>query len=177
MNKLSNDTVKKLNQRVDEFIVEIEPSEDHLFTYDELMPIYKSKLQEYSELVFGKINKDYIDEEFEELTKKLTAATLDATDGSDEILTEILGIECAKIVFKNNEVKSSEEVDQETKAYEAQHKAMSYLFIDGNKPGMRVTEEFKRNIYRDIRKKEQAANNSGCLVLIFALSSLAFYLA
>ncbi|MDR9365545.1 MAG: hypothetical protein RI575_09420 [Balneolaceae bacterium] len=177
---IREDTIKKIDQRIDEYIVEMKPSEDHLFTYDELMPIYITKLQEFSELVFGDINKAYVNGEIEEFTGNLTEATMDATDGSDEIITEILAIECAKIVYKNNEIESPEEIDQETKAFAAYHKAMNYLFVEEGKPGMKVTEKFKRNIYRDTRKKEQAekaANSSGCLVLIIALSSLAVYLA
>lgn len=163
----------KLNQRVDIFISEMEPSDGKFYTYSELMNQFRQSLEEFSTHVYGKRNEDFIKEQQEELNENISPAIMDMTDGADEIISSLLVIEIAKIIFQ-------EGVDEETfskKKYrpdldqgrEAIYRSIRYLYPDkDNGPHKKVFEKLGKYIFRN----QKINQGSGCIITLIAIGSL-----
>lgn len=106
---MEKDLKNKLASRVDTFIKEMEHRNDHMFTYDELMPIYEKKLKEYSKMVYGSGSSDFTKKMFNDLKESIYPDNLgesisppvkETTDGTDEIITSLMILELGSIVYE-----------------------------------------------------------------------------
>lgn len=158
---------KKLNERLDSFIREVKPNDDRLFTSKELMPIYKEKLNEYSNEVYGKINDDFINEMLTELKNSLTPHVMETTDGTDEILTSILDIELATIIFRYGE-KNENDLSDKDRGRDSIRRAILYFFAG---PHKKFFNTLKKHIYRN-QSANSLSQNSGCVVLLISTIGL-----
>lgn len=175
---------QKLNQRVDSFISEMNPSDGNFFTYSELMHQFQNSLEEFSKQVYGEKNKDFIEEQQKELNESISPAVRDMTDGADEIISSLLVIEIAKIIYRDgideeefSKKKYRPELDDGS---EAIFRAIGYLYPDMDTgPHKKVFEKLGKHIFRN-RKNQKLGQGSGCMVILFAIGSLstlfAFYI-
>lgn len=176
--KLAPALKQKLDQRVDEFIREMKPSNSKFFTYSELMRKFKKSLQEFSEEVYEEKNNDFIDEQINNLEENITPSVRELTDGTDEIITSVLAIEIAKIIYSNNKEEfTKKEIDIGRKVVS---EAIRYLYPDlDSGPHKKVFNNLGKYIYRN-QQKQNIGQGSGCIVILFAVGSLStifsFYL-
>jgi len=166
----------KLDNRVDSFIKEMEPSEDRVLTYNELMPRFHKSLKEYSILAYQEENEKFINEQLSELKENLTPAVREMTDGADEIISSLSVIEIAKIIFENgvdNEGFGRQEYRPELDdGREAIFRALRYLYPDVNKgPHKKISNKLGKYIHRN-QRQNNLAQNSGCVVIIIIFAGL-----
>jgi len=161
---------KKLNERIESFIREVKPNGDRLFSSKELMPIYEEKLNEYSNEVYGKIDIDFINEMLTELKNSLTPNVIETTDGTDEILTSILDIELATIIFRYDE-KNRNDLSDKDRGRDSIRRAILYFF-DG--PHKKFFNALKKHIYRS-QSANNLSQNSGCVVLLISTIGLIIF--
>jgi len=161
---------KNLNERIESFIREVKPSDDRLFTSKELMPIYEEKLNEYSKEVYGAIDDDFINQMLRELKNSLTPHVMETTDGTDEILTSILDIELATIIFRYDE-KNENTLSDKDRGRDSIRRAILYFF-DG--PQKEFFNTLKKHIYRN-QSANSLSQNSGCVILLISTISLIMF--
>jgi len=164
---------QKIDENLESFITKMKPRNGHLFTYSELMPLYKKLLQEYSQLAYQDINETFIEEQLNELKQSINSTVRASTDGTDEIIGAIVTIETAKIIFeygveddKYGRKENRPELDD---ANEAIFRSMRYLYTNNGEPAKKISDRLGKYIYRN-HDKANVGQNSGCVVifLIFA---------
>lgn len=169
---MDKELISKLDQRIESFITEMRPENDHMFTYDELMPIYENKLKEYSNMVFGESSNDFTDEMLLELKESIYPAVREATDGTDEIITSILIIELSKIIYQyEKDVSKNLETNIDI-GRDVVIRASNFLFgdfkRDGNAPMDKLFNTLGKHVYRN-QSNNVLNQSSGCLVIFISL--------
>ncbi len=166
---MDSELKSKLDSKIESFIQEFKPKDDGMLYSTDLMNIYKVKLNEFALLVKSEPKEDFIDEMLFELKESLTPAVIEATDGTDEIITSLLIVELAKIIYQHESQDINISNTPNTDGRSLIRRGTIYFYGDFQRNSQAPVNYFFKTLGKHIYRTSNLDKNTGCLVLIASM--------
>lgn len=163
--EFSQELINKINNRIRLFTIEITSISPSSLTSARLLSLYRSKLIKYSVHVYGDLNQDFIQQELQSTIHKIEPEVNDFPTGTFEILSSLMDIEIAEVIFDADSQLKIFDGDKADKGKRALLKSIYFL----------NAEEFgnqKENVIEELRESFEGSGNSYFNVKVLAITFL-----